>query len=131
MIAFMLEMFSSATPARALDSAVRRGLTHALARKKLIRDLARLDPSDHDWLQVDNVVAVTRGFTLAVFGSITGRPVYYSNFEVSRAGNFKFAARVVQRICSRPVQPGTLASLSISGPCPFQDYVYISVLGFS
>ena len=31
--------------------------------KKLIRDLARLDPSDHDWLQVDNVVAVTRGLT--------------------------------------------------------------------
>ena len=47
--------------------------------KKLIRDLARLDPSDHDWLQVDNVVAVTRGLTLAVFGGITGRPVYCSN----------------------------------------------------
>jgi hypothetical protein len=100
--------------------------------KKLIRDLARLDPSDHDCLPVDNVVAVTRGLTHWRYSaSITGRPVYYSNFEVSRAGNFKFAARVVQRICSRPVQPGTLASLSISGPCPFKDCVDISVLGFS
>ena len=117
MIAFMLEMFSSATPARALDSAVRRGLTHALARKKLIRDLARLDPSDHDCLLVDNVVAVTRGLTHWRYStSITGRPVYYSNFEVSRAGNFKIAARVVQRICSSPVQPGTLASLSTEAP---------------
>ena len=100
--------------------------------KKLIRDLARLDPSDHDCLLVDNVVAVTRGLTHWRYRRVSpvGRCTTQI-FEVSRAGNFKFAARVVQRICSRPVQPGTLASLSISGPCPFKDCVDISVLGFS
>ena len=77
-------------------------------------------------LLVDNVVAVNRGLTHWWYRRVSpvGRCTAQF-FEVSRVGNFKFAARVVQRICSSLVQLGTLASLSTFGPCPYKDNVGI------